>query len=165
MLRRARAGGCGSAGRSRASRRDYTTLQAHAAARLRPARAGALRLPRRAAGADPRRAIDALMAHWRLVTPALVRAVARPAASSTCGPWTTRARIAALEAAGVTGVITNDPRLFGLGDLAGGGAEVARLGARRAGVTASVVVRVRRDDLRAAPPLELHEAAQHVRAA
>ena len=49
-------------------------------------------------------------------------AAARPAATSTCGRSTTPRRSAALEALGVTGVITNDPRLFGapaLGDRAG----------------------------------------------
>ena len=55
---------------------------------------------------------DALMAHWRLVSPRLVRAVSEAAASSTCGPSTTAARIGRLEKLGVTGVITNDPRLF-----------------------------------------------------
>ena len=56
---------------------------------------------------------DALMAHWRLVTPRLVRGGhARPAASSTCGRSTTAPRIGRLERLGVTGVITNDPRLF-----------------------------------------------------
>ena len=56
---------------------------------------------------------DALMAHWRLVTPRLVQGrAARRAASSTCGRSTTAARIGRLEKLGVTGVITNDPRLF-----------------------------------------------------
>jgi glycerophosphoryl diester phosphodiesterase len=55
---------------------------------------------------------DAVMAHWRLARPALVRAVRR--AGGELYVWTVddRARIAALEALGVTGVITNDPRLF-----------------------------------------------------
>jgi glycerophosphoryl diester phosphodiesterase len=56
---------------------------------------------------------DAIMAHWRLVSPALVEAVA--AAGGELYVWTVddAARIRALEALGVTGVITNDPRLFG----------------------------------------------------
>jgi glycerophosphoryl diester phosphodiesterase len=56
---------------------------------------------------------DALMAHWRLVTPRLVRALAE--AGGDLYVWTVddAARIGALEALGVTGVITNDPRLFG----------------------------------------------------
>jgi glycerophosphoryl diester phosphodiesterase len=55
---------------------------------------------------------DALMAHWRLVTPRLVRAVAD--AGGELYVWTVddARRIRRLEALGVTGVITNDPRLF-----------------------------------------------------
>ncbi len=55
---------------------------------------------------------DALMAHWRLVTPRLVRALRD--AGGDLYVWTVDdpARIRALEALGVTGVITNDPRLF-----------------------------------------------------
>lgn len=57
--------------------------------------------------------IDALMSHWRLVTPALVRAV--HGAGGELYVWTVdeQPRIAALQAMGVAGVITNDPRLFG----------------------------------------------------
>ena len=55
---------------------------------------------------------DALMAHWRLVTPRLVDALG--AAGGDLYVWTVDdpARIRALEALGVTGIITNDPRLF-----------------------------------------------------
>jgi glycerophosphoryl diester phosphodiesterase len=55
---------------------------------------------------------DALMAHWRLITPRLVRHVR--GAGGELYAWTVDepARIRALEALGVTGVITNDPRLF-----------------------------------------------------
>jgi glycerophosphoryl diester phosphodiesterase len=55
---------------------------------------------------------DALMAHWALVTPRLVRAVRR--AGGELYVWTVDepARIGRLERLGVTGVITNDPRLF-----------------------------------------------------
>jgi glycerophosphoryl diester phosphodiesterase len=55
---------------------------------------------------------DALMAHWRLVTPRLVRSVA--AAGGELYVWTVDElpRIQALQSLGVTGVITNDPRLF-----------------------------------------------------
>src|SRR5436190_1054356 len=57
-------------------------------------------------------AIDAVMAHWRLVTPGLARSVR--AAGGELYVWTVDElpRIRALEALGVTGVITNDPRLF-----------------------------------------------------
>jgi glycerophosphoryl diester phosphodiesterase len=55
---------------------------------------------------------DAVMAHWRLVTRPLVRAVQR--AGGELYVWTVddRAAIERLDALGVTGVITNDPRLF-----------------------------------------------------
>jgi len=55
---------------------------------------------------------DALMAHWALVSPRLVRTVRR--AGGELYAWTVDepARIGRLERLGVTGVITNDPRLF-----------------------------------------------------
>jgi len=55
---------------------------------------------------------DALMAHWALVTPRLVRAVRD--AGGELYVWTVDVpeRIGRLERLGVTGVITNDPRLF-----------------------------------------------------
>jgi glycerophosphoryl diester phosphodiesterase len=55
---------------------------------------------------------DALMAHWLLVTPALVEAVGR--AGGELYVWTVDElpRIGDLRTLGVTGVITNDPRLF-----------------------------------------------------
>jgi glycerophosphoryl diester phosphodiesterase len=69
-------------------------------------------LPRVAAGAVARGAIDAVMSHWRLVTPALVRRI--HAAGGELYVWTVdeRPAIARLEALGVDGVISNDPRLF-----------------------------------------------------
>ena len=56
---------------------------------------------------------DAIMAHWRLVTARLVRRVQD--AGGELYVWTVDelARLSELEALGVTGVITNDPRLFG----------------------------------------------------
>ncbi len=55
---------------------------------------------------------DALMAHWRLVSPRLVKAVRE--AGGELYVWTVDdgRRIGRLERLGVTGVITNDPRLF-----------------------------------------------------
>jgi glycerophosphoryl diester phosphodiesterase len=52
------------------------------------------------------------MVHWRLVSPRLVRAVM--GARGEVYVWTVDElpRLRALEAIGVTGVITNDPRLF-----------------------------------------------------
>jgi glycerophosphoryl diester phosphodiesterase len=56
--------------------------------------------------------IDALMCHWALVNPRLARSVAD--AGGELYVWTVDdpVRIAALERLGVTGIITNDPRLF-----------------------------------------------------
>jgi glycerophosphoryl diester phosphodiesterase len=70
-------------------------------------------LPWQAARAIRARRCDALMVHWRLVTPRLVRSVRR--AGGELYAWTVDElpRLRALEALGVTGVITNDPRLFG----------------------------------------------------
>jgi glycerophosphoryl diester phosphodiesterase len=76
------------------------------------ARFGQQVLPVRAARAIRRGEIDAVMAHWALVTGRLVRAVAQ--AGGELYVWTVDdpQRIAALERLGVTGIITNDPRLF-----------------------------------------------------
>jgi glycerophosphoryl diester phosphodiesterase len=56
--------------------------------------------------------IDALTAHWRLVTPGLAEAIRR--AGGELYAWTVddARRIDSLERMGVTGVISNDPRLF-----------------------------------------------------
>ncbi len=56
--------------------------------------------------------IDALMVHWAFVTPRLCEAVLE--AGGEIYVWTVdvATRIAALATLGVTGVITNDPRLF-----------------------------------------------------
>jgi glycerophosphoryl diester phosphodiesterase len=69
-------------------------------------------LPGRAAAALRGGHCDALMAHWRLVTPPLVRRVS--SAGGELYVWTVDElpRMRALEQLGVTGVITNDPRLF-----------------------------------------------------
>jgi glycerophosphoryl diester phosphodiesterase len=70
-------------------------------------------LPGRAARAMRERRIDALMCHWALVSARLVRAIDE--AGGELYVWTVddAERIAKLERLGVTGVITNDPRLFG----------------------------------------------------
>jgi glycerophosphoryl diester phosphodiesterase len=69
-------------------------------------------LPARAAAAIRAGRCEALMAHWRLVTPRLVRTVRE--ADGELFVWTVdeALRIRSLAALGVTGVITNDPRLF-----------------------------------------------------
>ena len=69
-------------------------------------------LPRQAASAMRTLRLDALMAQWRLISGALVRAV--HATGGHLYAWTVDdpAQILRLEALGVDGVITNDPRLF-----------------------------------------------------
>jgi glycerophosphoryl diester phosphodiesterase len=71
-----------------------------------------LSLPQLAARAISSRLCDAVMAHWRLVTPRLARSVRR--AGGELYVWTVDepALLRAIESLGVTGVITNDPRLF-----------------------------------------------------
>jgi len=70
-------------------------------------------LPGRAAAAIRDARIDALMCHWALVTRRLVTAI--DDAGGELYVWTVddARRIQALERLGVTGIITNDPRLFG----------------------------------------------------
>jgi len=69
-------------------------------------------IPERAAARIRAGEIDALVPHWRLVDRRLVETVA--AAGGEIYTWTVddAARIVRLAALGVTGVITNDPRLF-----------------------------------------------------
>jgi glycerophosphoryl diester phosphodiesterase len=93
-------------------RRDYTRSV------LAPVAFGLLlllqaALPGRAAAALRAGRCDALVAHWRLVTRRLVDAVR--AEGGELYVWTVDdpERIARLDALGVDGVITNDPRLFG----------------------------------------------------
>jgi glycerophosphoryl diester phosphodiesterase len=71
------------------------------------------RLPQVAAGHVRAGRCDAIMAHWRLVTPRLVEALREAGADLYVWTVDDARRIRALEALGVTGVITNDPRLFG----------------------------------------------------
>ena len=93
-------------------RRDYTRSVVSAL----PAYALLARLKRRLPPAARRHLAagrcDAVMAHFKLVTDRLVRTVAE--AGGELYVWTVddAARIRSLEAMGVTGVITNDPRLF-----------------------------------------------------
>jgi glycerophosphoryl diester phosphodiesterase len=69
-------------------------------------------LPGRAARAIREGRVDAIMSHWALVTPRLARMIEQ--AGGELYVWTVDdpTRIAKLDAIGVTGVITNDPRLF-----------------------------------------------------
>jgi len=70
-------------------------------------------LPGRATAAIRDGRIDALMCHWALVSGRLVTAIED--AGGELYVWTVddAERIAQLERLGVTGIITNDPRLFG----------------------------------------------------
>ena len=94
------------------ARRDYTQswiyrLPAYAAiGRIKR------RLPERAHEHLRAGRCDALMVQWRFVTPALVRVVAEEGGELYVWTVDDAARIRRLEALGVTGVITNDPRLF-----------------------------------------------------
>ena len=69
-------------------------------------------LPRRAARVVQSREADAIMAHWGVVTPALVRAIHE--AGGELYVWTVDdpERLTSLHAQGVRAVITNDPDLF-----------------------------------------------------
>ena len=95
------------------ARRDYTkslltALPAFVALKLISAL-----LPRRAARAIRAGECDALMAHYMLITPRLVSHVRD--AGGELYVWTVdhAPRIRELESMGVSGIITNDPRLFG----------------------------------------------------
>jgi glycerophosphoryl diester phosphodiesterase len=94
------------------ARRDYTRSPLLAGPALAALRCMRMVLPRSASAALRQGLCDAIVAHWRLITPRLVTAIER--AGGELYAWTVDdpARIRALEALGVTGVITNDPRLF-----------------------------------------------------
>jgi glycerophosphoryl diester phosphodiesterase len=69
-------------------------------------------LPAQAARAVRERRCDALMVHWRLVTRRLVHSVQREGGEVYVWTVDELPRLRELHALGVTGVITNDPRLF-----------------------------------------------------
>jgi glycerophosphoryl diester phosphodiesterase len=94
------------------ARRDYMRSPLLAGPALAALAVMRLAMPRLASTALRKRACDALVAQWRLVTPRLVAAVT--AAGGELYVWTVdeAPRIRALGELGVTGVITNDPRLF-----------------------------------------------------
>jgi glycerophosphoryl diester phosphodiesterase len=93
-------------------RRDYTNDMLMAVPALAILTGYRALLPRRAARALQAGAVDAIMAHWRVVTPALVRAVAGEGGELYVWTVDDAARIEKLTALGVDGIITNDPRLF-----------------------------------------------------
>ena len=94
-------------------KRDYTESPLLVLPALAALQVAKLVMPRRAARAIRAGRCHALMAHWRLVTPRLVRAVHD--AGGELYVWTVdeEPAIRRLEVLGVDGVITNDPRLFG----------------------------------------------------
>jgi glycerophosphoryl diester phosphodiesterase len=99
-------------------KRDYTRSLLYAAPAYSMLLYMRRRLPRVAAGHIRAGRCDAIMANHKLVTPPLLEAVRD--AGGELYVWTVddARRIRALEEMGVTGVITNDPRLFGERDQA-----------------------------------------------
>ncbi|MHB1859531.1 MAG: glycerophosphodiester phosphodiesterase [Solirubrobacteraceae bacterium] len=94
-------------------RRDYTAHPATLPAALALLLALRAWLPGRAHAAVRSGRFDAIMAHWRLASAGLVRAVRD--AGGELYVWTVddAREIERLSALGVDGIITNDPRLFG----------------------------------------------------
>jgi glycerophosphoryl diester phosphodiesterase len=93
-------------------RRDYTTDMLTAIPALAVLTGYRAALPRRARAALLAGQFDAIMAHWRVVTRALVRAVAEGGGQLYVWTVDDARKIARLTAMGVDGIITNDPRLF-----------------------------------------------------
>jgi glycerophosphoryl diester phosphodiesterase len=94
-------------------RRDYTTDMLTAIPALAMLTGYRATLPRRARAALREGRFDAIMAHWRVVTAALVRAVGEGGGQLYVWTVDDARMIAKLSAMGVDGIITNDPRLFG----------------------------------------------------
>jgi len=93
-------------------RRDYTTDMLTAIPALAMLTGYRATLPRRARVALQEGRFDAIMAHWRVVTPALVRAVGEGGGELYVWTVDDSRMIERLTAMGVDGIITNDPRLF-----------------------------------------------------
>ena len=96
-------------------RRDYTTDMLTAIPALAMLTGYRATLPRRARAALAEGRFDAIMAHWRVVTRALVRAVGEGGGELYVWTVDDARMIERLSAMGVDGIITNDPRLFGSG--------------------------------------------------
>jgi glycerophosphoryl diester phosphodiesterase len=94
-------------------RRNYLRHPATRPLALAAARTAAARCPGRLVRALRAGEVDAVMAHYVLVSPAFWRAIRE--AGGELYVWTVddAREIARLESLGVTGIITNDPRLFG----------------------------------------------------
>jgi glycerophosphoryl diester phosphodiesterase len=93
-------------------RRDYTTDMLTAIPAFAMLTGYRATLPRRVRAALLENRFDAIMAHWRVVTAALVRAVAEGGGQLYVWTVDDARMIAKLTAMGVDGIITNDPRLF-----------------------------------------------------
>ncbi len=108
------------------AKRDYTKDVLTVLPALALLSAVRILLPERARRALRARRIDALMAHWRVITPRLQAAVA--ASGGELYAWTVDdpAMMRRLTELGVTGIITNDPRKFALAEAPSAEAEIAR---------------------------------------
>lgn len=93
-------------------RRDYTTDMLTAIPALAILTGYRAMLPARAKAALASGRFDAIMAHWRVVTKGLVRAVREGGGQLYVWTVDDAGMIARLSAMGVDGIITNDPRLF-----------------------------------------------------
>ena len=93
-------------------KRDYTTDMLTAIPALAMLSGYRAALPRRARSALRDGRFDAIMAHWRVVTGALVRAVREGGGELYVWTVDDARMIERLTALGVDGIITNDPRLF-----------------------------------------------------
>jgi glycerophosphoryl diester phosphodiesterase len=93
-------------------RRDYTTHLLTAIPALAILTGYRALLPARARAGLQAGRFDAIMAHWRVVTPALVRGVREGGGELYVWTVDDAQQIARLTALGVDGIITNDPRLF-----------------------------------------------------
>ena len=93
-------------------RRDYLANRATRVVALSYVQVLRRTIPRAVARAMRTGKVDAVMSHWVMVTPHFVRTVER--AGGELYVWTVddAEKIRRFESMGVTGVITNDPRLF-----------------------------------------------------
>jgi glycerophosphoryl diester phosphodiesterase len=94
-------------------RRDYTTDMLTAIPALAILTGYRAMLPSKVRTALREGRFDAIMAHWRVVTPALVRAVRDGGGELYVWTVDDAQKIERLTEMGVDGIITNDPRLFG----------------------------------------------------
>jgi glycerophosphoryl diester phosphodiesterase len=93
-------------------KRDYTKQLLYAVPAYTFLLYARRRLPAVAAGHIAAGRCDAVMCHYKLVTPALLEAIRESGGELYVWTVDDARRIRSLEELGVTGVITNDPRLF-----------------------------------------------------